>query len=222
MPDTHSHTSIAETIHPDDPELAALSGRTIGHYERVAADFWEGTKDHDVSQNRAALLDALPSGQVLDILEFGCGPGRDVAWFASQGHRVVGLDGCASFCRMAHELTGAEVWRQDFLNLDLPPERFDGVFANASLFHIPRAHLTRVLTQLQQTLKPGGVLFSSNPRGAEEGWRGERYGTYLEYEPFCEHLRAAGLEPEHHYYRPPGLPRHEQPWLAMVSRKGRG
>jgi SAM-dependent methyltransferase len=70
------------------------------------------------------------------------------------------------------------VLQQDFLRLDLPLARFDGVFANASLFHVPSRNLARVLQQLHSTLKPGGVLFSSNPRGAnQEGWSHGRYGS---------------------------------------------
>src|SRR4029079_9772725 len=82
---------------------------------------------------------------------------------------------------MARADTGCEVWQQDFLALDLPVARFDGVFANASLFHVPVAALPRVLRQLHASLKPGGVLFSSNPRGHNEaGWNGDRYGAFNE------------------------------------------
>ncbi len=84
---------------------------------------------------------------------------------------------------MARAHSGCEVWQQDFLALDLPDGRFDGVFANAALFHVPRQELPRVLRELHATLKPGGVLFSSNPRGAnEEGWNRGRYGAYHDLE----------------------------------------
>jgi SAM-dependent methyltransferase len=80
---------------------------------------------------------------------------------------------------MARAATGCEVWHQHFLALALPPERFDGVFANAALFHVPVQELPRVLRELHATLKRQGVLFSSNPRGSnEEGWKGERYGAF--------------------------------------------
>jgi SAM-dependent methyltransferase len=78
-----------------------------------------------------------------------------------------------------HAHSGCEVWQQDFLKLDLPDNHFDGVFANAVLFHIPSQELPRVLLELKASLKPGGVLFSSNPRGHnEEGWSQGRYGEY--------------------------------------------
>jgi len=69
---------------------------------------------------------------------------------------------------MARAHSGCEVWQQDFLKLELPEKYFSGVFANAALFHIPSQELPRVLLELHTTLKPGGVLFSSNPRGHNE------------------------------------------------------
>ena len=121
---------------------------------------------------------------------------------------------------MARGHSGCEVWRQDFLALDLPEGRFDGVFANASLFHVPVQELPRVLGELHATLKPGGVLFSSNPRGAnEEGWNKGRFGVYHDLEVWRAYLQQAGFTELEHYYRPEGLPREQQPWLASVWRR---
>jgi SAM-dependent methyltransferase len=121
---------------------------------------------------------------------------------------------------MAREHSGCEVWEQDFLKLDLPVGRFDGVFANASLFHVPVRELPRVLRQIHAVLKPAGVLFSSNPRGDnQESFNGERYGAYHDLDAWRGYLRAAGFEELEHYYRPTGLPREQQPWLASVWRK---
>jgi 2-polyprenyl-3-methyl-5-hydroxy-6-metoxy-1,4-benzoquinol methylase len=103
---------------------------------------------------------------------------------------------------------------------DLPQQRFDGVFANAVLFHVPSQELARVLGQLRETLKPGGVLFSSNPHGRnEEGWHGGRYGAYHDLETWRRYLVAAGFVELDHYYRPTGLPFEQQPWLASVWRR---
>ena len=133
---------------------------------------------------------------------------------------AVGLDGAERFADMARAETGCEVLQQNFLELDLPAERFDGIFANAVLFHVPRQELPRVLRELHATLKPGGVLFSSNPRGEnQEGWNGSRYGSYHDLEAWRELLNDAGFTELEHYYRPEGLPREKQPWLASVWRK---
>jgi SAM-dependent methyltransferase len=196
------------------------SRRTLRHYEANAESFWVGTRDHDVSQNIEALLSAITEPPPLRILEFGCGPGRDLKTLVAHGHEPIGLDGSASFVEMAHEYSGCEVWHQDFLELHLPPAHFHGVFANASLFHVPSEHLPRVLVELRDTLKPGGVLFFSNPRGAnEEGWSGDRYGCYFDIERWRALIMSAGFHEIDYYYRPAGRPRNEQPWLAMTWRR---
>jgi SAM-dependent methyltransferase len=121
---------------------------------------------------------------------------------------------------MARSFSGCEVWQQDFLRLDLPAGRFDGVFANASLFHVPRSELPRVLRELNVALKPRGVVFSSNPHGNdEEGWNRGRYGVYHSPAAWSAYGEAAGFTELEHYYRPPGVPRDQQPWLATVWRK---
>ena len=94
------------------------------------------------------------------------------------------------------------------------------LFANASLFHVPMQELPRVLRQVRATLKPGGVLFSSNPRGDnQESVNGERYGAYHDLAGWRHYLVAAGFVELEHYYRPPGLPIEQQPWLASVWRR---
>lgn len=200
-------------------QLADISRSTLRHYDTKARSFWEGTRDHDVSQNRAALLRHIRSDPPHRILDLGCGPGRDLAAFRDMGHEAVGLEGSVELCRIAREISGGEVWHQDFLAMDLPEAGFDGVFANASLFHVPTQELPRILQQIGGCLRPGGVLFSSNPRGEnEEGWQGARYGVFHDLERWRRYLDAAGFVELEHYYRPTGLPRHRQPWLATVWR----
>ena len=203
-----------------DRELAQTSTITLAHYNHHAESFWQGTRDHDVNQNRSALLNSLLGRAPFRILDFGCGPGRDLKVFRDLGHEAIGLDGAEQFVQLARSYSGCEVWCQDFLKLDLPTEYFDGVFANASLFHIPSQELPRVLRELWATLKAGGVLFSSNPRGEnQEGWSEERYGCYYDLARWREFATGAGFVELGHYYRPPGLPRDQQPWLASLWRK---
>ena len=202
---------------PDDAE--SLTGRTLRHYDRSAQSFAEATRDHDVSQNYAALLQAVEGAPPFRILDVGCGPGRDLAYFRSQGHEVIGLEGAPRFVAMARA-TGCEVLEQNFLALDLPSSRFDGVFANAALFHVPTQKLGRVLGALHGALVPRGVLFCSNPHGPDtEGYSGDRYSAFHSLERWRAHVTAAGFTEIDHYYRPSGKPRAQQPWLATVWRK---
>jgi SAM-dependent methyltransferase len=204
----------------DEASLTEISRPTIAHYEDQAEQFWIGTRDHDVSQNIDALLSEIEGTAPFRILDFGCGPGRDLRAFVERGHAPIGLDGAASFVRMASGHAGVEVWEQDFLALDLPDAAFDGIFANASLFHVPPRELSRVLTELRASLRPRGVLFASNPRGSnEEGWSRGRYGAYHDVEQWGRFASDAGFEEIRHYYRPDGLPRDQQPWLASLWRR---
>jgi SAM-dependent methyltransferase len=200
-------------------DLKQIAQGTLQHYDYHAEEFWRGTRSHDVSQNIEALLKHIKSTAPYTILDLGCGPGRDLKTFRDLGHQPVGLDGSKRFAEMARE-AGHEVWEQDLLALDLPASRFDGVFANAVLFHVPSQELPRVLSELHAALRSRGVLFSSNPRGRnDEGWNDGRYGAYYDLPTWREFLLAAGFVELTHYYRPAGLPREQQPWLASVWRK---
>jgi SAM-dependent methyltransferase len=200
--------------------IQELIDMTLGHYNQHAEDFVEGTRDHDVSQNIAALLEYISGEPPFTILDFGCGPGRDLKKFSELGHTAIGLDGARKFVEIARAQSGCEVWHQNFLQLDLSDHYFDGIYANASLFHVPSQELPRVLLELRATLKQNGILFSSNPRGHnEEGMSNGRYGTFHDVETWRGYLTAAGFVELTHYYRPPGLPRNRQPWLASVWRR---
>src|SRR5260221_14102488 len=201
-------------------DLDALTARTLAHYDDGAEAFHAGTRSHDVSQNYAALLDAIEGTPPFTLLDLGCGPGRDLAYFRSLGHEAVGLDGSSRFVDMARKATGCEVLHQNFLSLLLPAARFHGVFANASLFHVPTQELSLVLRELRASLRPRGVLFCSNPRGQDtEGFSGDRYGAFHTLETWRGYVTSAGFSDIAHYYRPAGKPRHQQPWLATVWRK---
>ena len=202
-------------------ELQRLSEITIGHYDRVADDYWYGTRNHDVSQNYEAFLEAIEGKPPFDILDLGCGPGRDLQYFNSMGHAVIGLDGSEALVSLARLNLGCEVLQQNFLAMNLPECRFDGVFANASLFHVPSQELSRILLEISTTLKSRGVLFCSNPRGNnEEGLGGSRYSCFFDLDTWRDYVIDAGFIEVRHYFRPTGLPRDRQPWLATVWRKG--
>ena len=202
-------------------ELRRLSEITIGHYDNVADDYWYGTRNHDVSQNYEAFLEAIEGKPPYDILDLGCGPGRDLQYFNSMGHAVIGLDGSEALVSLARLNSGCEVLQQNFLAMNLPESRFDGVFANASLFHVPSQELPRILLEVSTTLKSRGVLFCSNPRGNnQEGLGGSRYSCFFDLDTWRDYVVDAGFIEVRHYFRPAGLPRDRQPWLATVWRKG--
>jgi SAM-dependent methyltransferase len=200
-------------------DLERIAAGTLADYARRAVQYREGTRDHDVSQNIAELLRHIEGAPPFRILDLGCGPGRDLQAFKALGHAPVGLEGLPEFAAMARAAGGCEVLEQDFLRLELPRAAFDGVFANAALFHVPAQELPRVLQELRAALKPRGVLFCSNPHGHnEEGWSRGRYGAFLDWETWQALATGAGFTALNHYYRPAGLPRAAQPWLASSWR----
>lgn len=200
-------------------QLDHISASTLAHYNTRAEAYWQGTRDHDVSQNIATLLRHIEGAAPLSILDLGCGPGRDLNTFSELGHKAIGLEGASQVAALARAHSGCVVWEQNLLALDLPRAEFDGVFANAVLFHVPSSELPRILLALHATLKPGGVLFSSNPRGqGQEGWQGERFGAYHDLATWRRYLVAAGFVELEHYFRPDGLPLEQQPWLASAWR----
>jgi SAM-dependent methyltransferase len=144
-------------------ELREIADLTLKHYNQRAEEFWEGTRDHDVGQNIEALLQHIEGVPPFAILDFGCGPGRDLKAFAELGHFAVGLEGAERLAAMARAHAGGEVWQQDFLKLDLPDKHFDSVFANAALFHVPSQELPRVLLELHATPKPRGSAVRLEP-----------------------------------------------------------
>jgi trans-aconitate methyltransferase len=197
-----------------------ISASTIERYRAMATPYRDGTWNHDVSQNVEALLAAITGTPPYRILDLGCGPGRDLVTFRDLGHEAIGLDGCPEFVAMARAVSGCEVWQQDMLSMTLPPASFDGLFANAVLFHLPSCALPDVLDRLHAALKPDGVLLASNPRGQdEEGFVDGRYACFYSFKPWRRLVRRSGFVLVDHYFRPPGKPRRQQPWLATLWRK---
>lgn len=202
--------------------MQSLEQITIAEYQTSAESFRVGTWDHDVSQNRNALIAVMPKnpGRILD---FGCGPGRDLEAFKALGQEAIGLDATPAFVEMAKQITGCEVWQQNFLNLDLPKQYFEGVFANASLLHVPEAYMEQVLRNLYDCLVVGGAIVMSLARGSGEGFAprgtGERYVSFWEYETIVPYLESAGFTVVDHYYRPTGLPKQDQSWVVVVAQR---
>lgn len=195
---------------------------TIAEYQLTAESYRVGTWDHDVSQNREALIEAMSkvSGKILDL---GCGPGRDLVAFQDMGHEVTGLDATPAFVEMAKQAAGCPVWEQSFLSLDLPSNNFDGIFANASLIHVPSADMLLVLQHLYDALCDRGVLVMSMVRGNQEGFSerptGYRYVSGWEYETLTPKLLEAKFQILRHYYRPTGVAIADQSWLVLVAKK---
>jgi SAM-dependent methyltransferase len=194
---------------------------TLASYEADAKAYQQATAhrareaDHALFFRYLAL--AFPTTAAYDLLDVGCGPGRDLARFRALGHRAVGLDGCPSFVAMARAASAGLVLHQDLRRLRLVPSSFDGIFASASLFHLPQTALPTTLESLARALRPRGVLFTLNPRGADRtGFSGERYCCFLRFSTWRTLLGRAGFRLLDHEYRPLNQPRRRQQWIAAA------
>ena len=190
------------------------SAATIADYDAIAAAFDAGNKDHDVSQNIDALLVPLERAQPgakLTVVDLGCAGGRDLVTFLARGCDAWGVEGSAAFCELARRAApAATVLEQDLCDLRLPPETFDGVIANASIFHVPREHLAELLSRIRACLKPGGRFFCSNAHGFgedKEGWTQGRtpstrsWVCWLSEASWNAACEAAGFTLADSYYR---------------------
>ena len=147
---------------------------TLGFYEQNSSEFAEGTLAADMSEARLRFEKWLPPKGT--ILDFGCGAGRDTKAFLDAGFRVEAMDGSEELCALASEYTGIAVQKMLFSEL-AACERYDGIWACASILHLPRKELADVIGKLERALVYGGVLYASFKYGVFEGMRNGRYFT---------------------------------------------
>ena len=149
---------------------------TLDFYNSMAADFVEGTIHADVESLRQSFLKYIKQGAA--ILDLGCGSGRDSKYFLDKGYSVTAADGSAELCKLASVYIGRDVAQITFEKLDYD-QMFDGVWACASLLHVPFLQLPSIFGRISRALKPGGYLYVSFKYGTFEGERNGRYFTDL-------------------------------------------
>lgn len=147
---------------------------SIEYYNQNAADYFEETVDIDMQDSWDKFSSLLPEGG--SILDLGCGSGRDSAYFISHGFDVTAMDASEEMCELASIHIGQDVLQLSFDEIDFK-EVFDGIWACASLLHVPSSRIDDIFNKVIDSLKINGVLFMSFRYGDFEGERDGRYYT---------------------------------------------
>ncbi|HKL78610.1 MAG TPA: class I SAM-dependent methyltransferase [Gammaproteobacteria bacterium] len=161
---------------------------TIDHYDQNARSYFEQTRDVDMRPLYEPFLAWIPAGGA--ILDAGCGSGRDTRAFQERGYRVTAIDAAPELARLAEAHAGIAVHVQRLEELNWR-DRFDGIWACASLLHLPAGDLPDAFQRLGRALKPGGVLYASFKYGQGEHQREGRHFTDLDADRLAEITAAA-------------------------------
>lgn len=193
--------------------------QTLQYYDGEPERFVSGTVAVDMSDTQARFLARVPAGGL--ILDFGCGSGRDTKAFLEAGYRAEAADGSEELCALASAYTGIQVKHMLFQELD-ERERYDGIWACASILHLPRTELADVLGRIERALKPGGMLYTSFKYGAFEGIRTGRYFTDFTEETLEAYWKtASNLEIIDRWITRDARPgREAERWINLLARRG--
>ena len=191
---------------------------TLSYYNSNASDFFAGTQHADMHLAQDKFLKLLPVQA--SILDFGCGSGRDTKYFLDRGYRVTATDGSPELCRLASAFTGIDVKVILFQELDVV-EEYDGIWACASILHLPKGELRAVMGRMRRALKQDGVIYTSFKYSEFEGERNGRYFTDFTEDTFRDFMiEVIGLEVEEIWITGDVRPgRRDERWLNLILRR---
>lgn len=191
---------------------------SIPYYDQNAQAFFRDTVEADVSGLWARFLAHVPQGGT--VLDAGCGSGRDAAAFRSAGYQVSAFDGSAEMVRLAREHSGLPVRQMTFEEMDWDAA-FDGIWASASLLHVPLRDLPGVVARFARALRPSGVWYISMKHGTGERHVNGRTFTDITPEELAQLVEAAGLDVAEAWETADVRPGRSDRWVnALVRHKG--
>lgn len=197
---------------------AQFRDSTIRFYDQHVQDYVEATFKLDMSSLYAPFISLLPPNA--HILDAGCGPGRDSLFFLRKGYRVTAFDASEKMVEKASQLTGLAVLQLQFQHVSFEMT-FDGIWACATLLHVPESEMNDVFFRLGRALKPNGAFYLSFKYGNQEEIRSDRlfsdydeekFQTLLEFHPYFKvetMWKAPDLRAE----------RKDEYWLNVILRK---
>lgn len=191
---------------------------TLDYYHNNAQKFVSGTLDVEFTETQDKFLSYLPEKSM--ILDFGCGSGRDTRYFLSKGYKVDAIDGSETLCKIATDNTGIKVQQMLFSQLD-ENEKYDGIWACASVLHLTKEELKTVLSKMIRAVKTNGYIYVSFKYGEFEGYRGERYFTDFTEDTFYRFLTfVSGIKLIDEWISSDVRPgRGDEKWLNLILQK---
>ncbi len=191
---------------------------TLDYYDNYADEFYKNTVNVEFVTTQEHFLAKLKNGS--NILDFGCGSGRDTRFFLEQGYSVEAVDGSKELCKLACKYTGIEVKNMLFEELS-EVEKYDGIWACSSILHLPLGELADVMKKMAIALKEDGIIYTSFKYGNFEGERNGRYFTDMTEEKFAKFLSEIdSLDIEEQWITSDVRPgRGEERWLNLILRK---
>lgn len=150
--------------------------RTLDYYNTHSSSYVSNTQSVDFSSIQDAFIAHMDSNAL--ILDFGCGSGRDTRYFIEHGFLVEAIDGSEAMCEIASKYTGIQVKKMLFQELN-ENARYDGIWACASILHLPLDELVNVLKKMARALKKNGVIYTSFKYGDKDSYQGDRYYTNM-------------------------------------------
>ena len=168
--------------------------KTLVYYNTYSDLYAKDTSNLEFSDIQDEFLSYLKQGSL--ILDFGCGTGRDSKYFLSKGYKVEAIDGSEEMVRIASAIQGLKVKKMLFHELN-ETDKYDGIFACASLLHVSYDELANILNKLKEAIRIDGILYASFKYGDFEGYRNDRYFTNMNEErikPILEMVDGLRIE----------------------------
>jgi SAM-dependent methyltransferase len=164
---------------------------TIEYYNKNAQEFIKSTVNIDMSQLYEIFVRNIPRGG--KILDLGCGSGRDSKYFIESGYHVTAIDGSAEMCKRASKYLGIPVLNMKIEDLSIN-EKFDGIWACASLLHVKKAEMNSVVSNLLNLLKPQGTMYASWKYGNCERIEDNKFYSDYDEEQICDLAALEGVD----------------------------
>lgn len=190
---------------------------TLGYYDANAEAFVDSTSDVSMNEIYRAFLPHVAEGG--HILDAGCGSGRDALHFHNVGYRVSAFDASQAITALASQKTGLQIVHRSFLDVD-EHHVYDGIWACASLLHLPESKIPETINRLWNALKPGGVMYASFKVGEGERETGGRHFTDASEERAAQWFESVEKDMRITFWRTQDQrPNRDEQWLNILVNK---